>query len=150
MKNLLFIGMIIILGSCSMQQSYFSKRVPANYEVNELSIHKDTEKPIVPTVHLSPIVEEEVSFEFVSNEIIPAESFEVLDSTKTIKSKPMFEKSDSASSQCKCFGKSLIMSGSVLSLMGIATFFAWTTLGIGALVIGLLMLTVGIIIVRKK
>lgn len=149
MKYLIFIGITILMASCSMQRIDFSKRVqafsdetfrpkfsPGDYQeaTTELSVVKPVEQPvdsIFETAHIEPV------------EIVESE-----ESTDTLKKiAPMYEDPDPIHhNECKCFGKILRFTGATVAVIGIFSwFFGGATLGTGILLLGALMLLIGLI-----
>lgn len=159
MKHLIFIGVLFLLGSCSMQRYYFSKRIPVISEKISPPEFFTREENTAELSVLKPINEHELSFELVyidtvnvnqPAEVIVVDTLPELDRyLDTVPNPEKTRRDPTEHNECRCFAKSLIISGSILSIMGVLTFFSWTTLGIGALVIGLLMLITGIILKRQ-
>ena len=147
MKHLIFIGVMFLVGSCSMENHYFSKRIPVLSEKNSPPDFFQPEQMAEASI-LKPIQEQDLTFE-LSMQKDSVEVFkpsEKVDSTK--KAVPMYSNPDEIKhNECRCFGKTLRFTGSTVAVIGaFAWFFGGATLGTIIILLGLSMLLIGLII----
>lgn len=145
MKTIILILTCAMLCSCG--NNYFKERVNAVYQ-SEISQPEFSKKQTTENVlHCNTMYEQPDSFVIDHQpEVITQETRGI---QKYIPNLNRFKKQSDSHNECMCAGKSMIMTGSSLMLMGVLTFFSWTTLGIGAFIVGAILLTVGIILVKK-
>lgn len=158
MKNLIFIGAIFLLGSCTMQRIDFAKRIPAISDKISPPEIFDREKTAELSI-LKPIDEQELTFDLVYIDTVNVNQKPNVTIERTINHTITFideqvktvttRRDPTEHNECRCFAKSLIMSGSILAVMGVITVFAWTTLGIAAFIIGMIMLITGVLLKRR-
>lgn len=147
MKHLIFIGVMFLLGSCSMENHYFSKRIPVLSEKNSPLEFFNREETAELSV-LKQVEEQELTFE-LSQIIDSVEVIHPSENTDSLKNiAPMYEDPDPIQhNECRCFGKTLRFTGSTVAVIGVfAWFFGGATLGTIIIVLGLSMLLIGLII----
>lgn len=150
MKQLIFFGIMLLVGSCSTQRMDFSKRIPVFESNISPAENFAPEESFTCQSILKPVEEKELTFEFAPGNIItesdnPITRFEPIWRPIKISLKTDEQKHN----ECACFGKSLKMTGAVLMVAGGITLFSWTTLGLAFIIIGAVALITGIIIVRS-
>lgn len=148
MKHLIFIGVLFLVGSCTMQNYYFNKRIPVLSEKISPPEFFNREQTAELSI-LKPIEERDLTFELSAPHIDSVEVFEPTEKTDTIKkAAPMYSDPDEIKhNECRCFGKTLRFTGTTVAAIGVFSWvFGGATLGTIIIILGLTMLLIGLII----
>lgn len=150
MKQLIFFGIMLLVGSCSMQRMDFSKRIPVFESAFSPAEKFATGEFYTCQSALMPIEEKELIFEFTPGDMFTKSANPIVRPEPIWRPlKTSLRSDEQKHNECACFGKSLKMTGAVLMVAGGITIFSWTMLGLAFIIIGAVALITGIIIVRS-